>query len=88
MVKMSKHNTVPTLYTLCINVAVSDCVTLCRFCKKEFRVLPDNVLFDFYYKVNKLQTYTEGIEKVVYCNYNLNNIINSLSVICHKYALL
>ncbi|CAH0563319.1 unnamed protein product [Brassicogethes aeneus] len=39
------------LYDICIAVAVSDCVTVCKFYKKDFRGLPNNVLFDFYYKM-------------------------------------
>ncbi|CAG9812544.1 unnamed protein product [Phaedon cochleariae] len=39
------------LYNICINVAVADCVSACKLCKKEYRSLPNNVLFDFYYKM-------------------------------------
>ncbi|RZC41387.1 amyloid protein-binding protein 2 [Asbolus verrucosus] len=39
----------PSLYDICVKIAVKDCVTVCKFCKKEFRSLPNNVLFDFYY---------------------------------------
>lgn len=42
----------PSLYCLCLKIAVVDCANSCKFCKKEFRLLPDNVLFDFYNKVN------------------------------------
>lgn len=42
----------PSLYDICVKAAVKDCVTVCKFCKKEFRSLPDNVLFDFYYTVS------------------------------------
>ncbi|XP_022910655.1 amyloid protein-binding protein 2 [Onthophagus taurus] len=38
---------VPTLYTLAVQAAVNDCSN-CKFCKKAFRELPDNALFDFY----------------------------------------
>ncbi|KAG5877040.1 hypothetical protein JTB14_006520 [Gonioctena quinquepunctata] len=40
-----------SLYDISIDVAVADCVSACKFCKKEFRYLPNNVLFDFYYKM-------------------------------------
>lgn len=44
-----------TLYDLSITVAMSDhvslCKTRCMSSKTDFRWLPDNVLFDFYYKV-------------------------------------
>ncbi|XP_074030648.1 protein interacting with APP tail-1 [Leptinotarsa decemlineata] len=43
--------TVKKLYDICIDVAVADCITACQFCKKEFRYLPNNVLFDFYHKM-------------------------------------
>ncbi|XP_018325828.1 amyloid protein-binding protein 2 isoform X2 [Agrilus planipennis] len=49
--KMSKTKNPKSLYNLCINIAVVDCLTLCKFCKKDFRILPNNVLFDFYYKM-------------------------------------
>ncbi|KAK9737427.1 hypothetical protein QE152_g10727 [Popillia japonica] len=41
----------PSLYCLCLKIAVVDCANSCKFCKKEFRLLPDNVLFDFYNKM-------------------------------------
>ncbi|GJQ70069.1 putative amyloid protein-binding protein, partial [Trypoxylus dichotomus] len=41
----------PSLYCLCLKIAVVDCANSCKFCKKEFRLLPDNVLFDFYHKM-------------------------------------
>lgn len=43
-----------SLYSICVKIAVKDCVTVCKFCKKEFRSLPNNVLFDFYYTVSLL----------------------------------
>lgn len=43
----------PSLYCLCLKIAVVDCASSCKFCKKEFRLLPDNVLFDFYNKVRR-----------------------------------
>lgn len=45
-------NTPPKLYELCLDVAVADSVSVCKFCQKEFRSLPNNVLFDFYYKAS------------------------------------
>jgi hypothetical protein len=56
----------PSLYDICVKAAVKDCVTVCKFCKKEFRSLPDNVLFDFYYTVSialdQTQTTTESLQ--------------------------
>jgi hypothetical protein len=49
---VSKMKSPPSLYDICVKAAVKDCVTVCKFCKKEFRSLPDNVLFDFYYTVS------------------------------------
>ncbi|VEN53775.1 unnamed protein product [Callosobruchus maculatus] len=42
-----------SLYEICLSVAVTDCVSVCKykFCKKEFRALPNHILFDFYYKM-------------------------------------
>lgn len=39
------------LYTLCVREAVNDSISPRQFCKKEFRILPDHVLFDFYYRL-------------------------------------
>lgn len=47
-----------TLYNLCLHVSVMDCVTYCKFRKKEFRILPNNVLFDFYFKVSKRRDFS------------------------------
>ncbi|KAB0793914.1 hypothetical protein PPYR_13534 [Photinus pyralis] len=68
-----------TLYSLCINVAVTDCVTLCRFCKKEFRLLPDNVLFDFYYKM-----YTEKRLCLLGVEYSELQVFSRMLKVKHK----
>ncbi|CAG9862918.1 unnamed protein product [Phyllotreta striolata] len=44
-------NTPPKLYDLCLDIAVEANVSVSKFWKKEFRSLPNNVLFDFYYKM-------------------------------------
>ncbi|KAF5293748.1 hypothetical protein FQA39_LY03233 [Lamprigera yunnana] len=68
-----------SLYSLCINLAVTDCVTLCRFCKKEFRILPDNVLFDFYYKM-----YTEKRLCLLGVEYSELGVFNRMLKVKHK----
>uniref|UniRef100_A0A6P7GD56 Amyloid protein-binding protein 2 n=1 Tax=Diabrotica virgifera virgifera TaxID=50390 RepID=A0A6P7GD56_DIAVI len=41
----------PRFYDICLEAAVADSVLTCNFYKKEFRALPNNVLFDFYYRM-------------------------------------
>lgn len=51
----------PTLYNLCLNVAVAESQAIRKFYDKEFRILPNNVLFDFYHKVIILCAYKHAL---------------------------
>ncbi|KAK9888109.1 hypothetical protein WA026_000384 [Henosepilachna vigintioctopunctata] len=40
-----------SLYDVCLNVTVEDCIKGYRVCEKELKFLPNNILFDFYYRL-------------------------------------
>ncbi|KAL3274086.1 hypothetical protein HHI36_015503 [Cryptolaemus montrouzieri] len=40
-----------SLYQICLNVTVEDSIKGCRLCEKDLKFLPNNILFDFYYKL-------------------------------------
>ncbi|XP_060521801.1 amyloid protein-binding protein 2 [Cylas formicarius] len=41
----------PSLYQMCLTAAVGETISFCKACRKNFRILPNNVLLDYYYTI-------------------------------------
>lgn len=44
------------LYDLCINTIIIDYTSVCKLCRKDFRLLPATALLDLYERVRKTHT--------------------------------